>query len=51
MEALCSAETSVLTRGMLRNIPEEGIFYSHRRENFKSFIKWMDANSYRMSQK
>jgi hypothetical protein len=36
MEAQRSSETSVLTRVTLRNIPEEGILHSHRRESLKS---------------
>jgi hypothetical protein len=38
MEALRSSETSVLTRATWRNIQEDCILYSHRRENLKSYI-------------
>jgi hypothetical protein len=38
MEALTSSETSVLTRAILRNIPQDDILHSHRRENLKSYI-------------
>jgi hypothetical protein len=38
MEGLRFSETPVLTRATWRNIPEEDILRSYRRENIKSYI-------------
>jgi hypothetical protein len=37
-EALRSSETSVLRRATRRNIQEDGILHSHRRESLTSYI-------------
>jgi hypothetical protein len=34
---LSSSETSVLIRAITRNIPDDAILHSHRRENLKSY--------------
>jgi hypothetical protein len=37
MEVIRSSETTVLTRATRRNVPEDNVLYSHRRENLKAY--------------
>jgi hypothetical protein len=37
MEVLHSSKTSALARATQCDVPEDGIFHSHRRENLKSY--------------
>jgi hypothetical protein len=38
MEAIHSCETSVFTRVTRRNVPEDDLLHSHRRDYLKSYI-------------
>jgi hypothetical protein len=41
-----NTETSVHTRATQRNIPEDAIFHSHRRENLKFYVSDMLVSAY-----
>jgi hypothetical protein len=43
MEAIRSSETSVLTRATRRDISEDGILHSHRRDNLKLISSFLTA--------
>jgi hypothetical protein len=45
MEVIRTSETSVLTTATRRNIPQDGIVHSHRRESLKSYNNLKVATS------
>jgi hypothetical protein len=45
MQAPSSSETSVLTGAKRRNIPEDGIFHNHRRDDLKFYTAKFVPNS------
>jgi hypothetical protein len=50
MEAIRFSETPVPTRTTRRNIPEDGILHSHRRENLKGHLKLLTWNALQKEQ-
>jgi hypothetical protein len=45
-DGLSSSEMSVLTRPTWRNVPEDTVLHSYRRENFKSYIVSHSAHGF-----